>query len=720
MAPPKGNGEIRFAYRLGYEAGGMSMVLDGIAATIRELGIAGTEAAEPGIRIDTIALAGGQFDLQARSASIESLDVTGGRIAARRGADGAIDIASWFASPDEALVGTDTTAAAPTTGADGDAWRFEIGRVGIDGIALRYLDEGFARPLTAEAGKLQVGFKAGGAAGAGGPQLQLEELGIALSEISLAADGIEDPVLGLAGLTLESGRLDLGERSMSADLIRLENPRLVGTRGADGTIAVLDAFAPADGAAAASGAKRAEAKDEAKRGESAGAGSDDGTWAYRLGELRLEGGEVMLSDASVKPAAALGLTDIHVKLADISEDLAAQWPLEAGFAVREGGRLEASGTVVAGTPSGDLKLRLSGLGLALAQPYLSQFARLRIVGGSLASEGRLRFGGEGLRYDGSADIRGLDLHELDTKETLLGWKSLSTKALSVREDRVGIGELVLDGLRSKLVIFEDRSVNVARVIGPAEAQGHVAPTAARESAQAKASGPAGAPAFKVGIERLRLVDGDVDFADLSLALPFGTRVHELKGELAGLSNDPGSAATIALDGKVDEFGSAKVGGEINLFAPAEHTDAKVEFRNVEMTNLTPYSATFAGRHIASGKLSLDLQYRIEQQQLQGDNRIVMEQLTLGEKVDAEGAPDLPLDLAVAILKDSQGRIDLGLPVAGSLEDPQFSFGGLIGKALLGLVTRIVTAPFRALGALFGGGEGVDMSQIAFDAGGAEL
>lgn len=733
MAPPKGNGEIRFAYRLGYEAGDMSMVLDGIAATIRELGIAGTEAAEPGIRIDTIALAGGRFDLQARRASVDSLDVTGGRIAARRGADGAIDIASWFASPDEAPAdtGTDTTtdasgtqaegpAAAPVAGADDETWRFEIGRVGIDGIALRYLDEGFARPLTAEAGKLRVGFKASGAAGAGGPQLQIEELGIALSEISLAADGIEDPVLGLAGLTLESGRLDLGERSMSAGLIRLESPKLVAARGADGTIAVLDAFAPADGAVAASDAKRAEAKDEAKRGESAGADSDGGAWAYRLGEIRLEGGEVMLSDASVKPAAALGLTDIHVKLRDLSEDLAAQWPLEASFAVGEGGKLDASGTLIAGAPSGDLKLRLSGLGLAVAQPYLSQFARLRIVGGSLASAGRLRFGGEGLRYDGSADIRGLDLHELETKETLLGWKSLSTKALSVREDRVGIGELVLDGLRSKLVIFEDRSVNVAKVFGPAGTQGQAAPAATRESAQAKASGPAGAPAFKVGIERLRLVDGDVDFADLSLALPFGTRVHELKGELAGLSNDPGSAATIALDGKVDEFGSAKVGGEINLFAPAEHTDAKVEFRNVEMTNLTPYSATFAGRHIASGKLSLDLQYRIEQQQLQGDNRIVMEQLTLGEKVDAEGAPDLPLDLAVAILKDSQGRIDLGLPVAGSLEDPQFSFGGLIGKALLGLVTRIVTAPFRALGALFGGGEGVDMSQIAFDAGGAEL
>ncbi len=763
MAPPKGSGEIRFAYRLGYENSGMSMVVDRIAATITELGIAGNDAAEPGIRLDSIALAGGHFDLQARSASVESLDISGGRIAARRGADGAIDIASWFAPPADAApaaseapaseapaaqasaAGTSTgdTPPAPATPAVSEAtpatppagapmadetWRFGIGRVGIDGIAVHYLDEGFARPLTADIGKLKLGFKVDGEAGGQAPQVEVREFGVELADISLVADGIEEPILGLAGANLESGGLDLAQRAVTIGNIRLQGAKLAAARDADGAIAVLDAFAPAASAAggkpaaASNGAKPAVAAKKADEPAPVAASGDD-AWRYQVGEVTLDGGQVDLLDASVKPAAALGLQDIHVAVRDISEDLGKKWPVEASFAVRDGGKFTAKGAIVAGAPSGELELRLSGLGLGIAQPYLSEFARLRIAGGSLASAGRLRFGDGKFRYDGSVDIGDLDLHELDTKATLLGWKSLSTRKLSVREDRVEIGELLLDSLRSKLIIFEDRSVNVARVIGPAEPAGQgQAAAAAREAKEGgkNAQAAAGKPAFRVGIERLRLVNGDVDFADLSLALPFGTRIHELKGELAGLSNDPDSASTIALDGKVDEYGSAKVGGEINLFAPAEHTDAKVEFRNVEMTNLTPYSATFAGRRIASGKLSLDLEYKIAEKQLQGDNRILMEQLTLGEKVESEDAPDLPLDLALAILKDSQGRIDLGLPVSGSLEDPQFSFGGLIGKALLGLVTKIVTAPFRALGALFGGGEDVDMSQIAFDAGSAEL
>lgn len=776
MAPPKGTAQLGFAYRLGYEGGGLSVVLEDIAATIEGLALAGTEAAEPGIRLDRIALEGGRFDLREQGATIESIEIAGGRIAARRGADGEVDIASWFASPVEAreaatapaaperaaapadvappgdgavadsgsagppagdppaspasapagsrargapgneVSGTITPAPAGTT----DEWRFEVKRIGLDGVALHYVDEGFARPLTAEAENLRLGLAVKGATGTDGAKLAIEGLGVELDGVSLAAEGIEDPVLRLAGARLEGGAFDLAERRLAADAIRFGEPRIVATRAGDGTIAVADAFAPAGGAKPGE-AKAGDRKDNTGDPATKEGAGTEAAWRYRIGEVAIDGGEVLFRDASVEPGAEIGLQDIHVAVRDISDDTRAKWPAEARLVARGGGELSAQGEVIAAGPAVDLKLHLAGLGLAVAQPYLAQVARLRIVDGALSSSGRLRFGTEGLRYEGGMELARLDLHELETKETLLGWKSLATKKLEVRDDGVRIGEMLLDGLRARLIILEDRSVNVAKVVGPEdEAQQERMKDAAEEKGVDPSEPARGEPGFKVAIERLRLSNGDVDFADLSLALPFGTRIHELKGELASLSNDPGSAATIALEGKVDEFGTAKAAGEINLFAPAERTDARVQFRNVEMTKLTPYSATFAGRHIASGKLSLDLEYRIEDKQLQGDNRIVMEQLTLGEKVESEDAPNLPLDLAVAILKDGNGTIDLGLPVSGSLEDPTFSLGGLVGKALLGLVNRIVTAPFRALGALFGGGEDVDMSQVAFDAGSAEL
>ena len=143
------------------------------------------------------------------------------------------------------------------------------------------------------------------------------------------------------------------------------------------------------------------------------------------------------------------------------------------------------------------------------------------------------------------------------------------------------------------------------------------------------------------------------------------------------------------------------------------------FKNVEMTKLTPYSGKFAGRRITSGKLSTDLKYRIQNQKLIGDNQIIVDNLTLGEHVDSPNAVNLPLDLAIALLKDSSGRIDIGLPVSGDLNDPQFSYGQLIWKALVNLLTNIVTSPFRALGSLLGG-SGEQLDTIVFDPGKSEL
>jgi len=159
---------------------------------------------------------------------------------------------------------------------------------------------------------------------------------------------------------------------------------------------------------------------------------------------------------------------------------------------------------------------------------------------------------------------------------------------------------------------------------------------------------------------------------------------------------------------------ARAQGRLDLFKPTALLDIKVAFNNVEMTRLTPYSATFAGRRIDSGKLTLNLEYKIENRQLTGDNQIIMDNLTLGGRVKSPEARDLPLDLAIAILEDSDGRIDLGLPVSGSLDDPQFSYGQIVWKAIVNVLTKIVTSPFRALGALFGEGDKFD--GIVFEVG----
>jgi hypothetical protein len=216
---------------------------------------------------------------------------------------------------------------------------------------------------------------------------------------------------------------------------------------------------------------------------------------------------------------------------------------------------------------------------------------------------------------------------------------------------------------------------------------------------------------------VRIDEGSMHFADLSLVLPFATRVHGLNGVVVGLGSDPGTRATMKLDGRVDEFGLVKVDGALDAFRPKVFTDLTVTFRNVPMSTLTPYSATFAGRRIVAGTLDLDLQYKIDRSALVGENRVVLQKLKLGERVESAGAMRLPLDLAIAILSDADGRIDIALPVRGNVDSPEFSYGHVIWQALVTVITKIVTSPFRALAGLFGGEADAESVQtIVFEPG----
>lgn len=213
--------------------------------------------------------------------------------------------------------------------------------------------------------------------------------------------------------------------------------------------------------------------------------------------------------------------------------------------------------------------------------------------------------------------------------------------------------------------------------------------------------------------------GEMDFSDLSLVLPFAVRIQALGGSVSGLSSAADARASLKLEGRVDEFGLARAEGALQPFTPKKFTDIAVTFRNIALASLSPYTATFAGRRIASGKLSLDLQYKLDNSQLAGDNKILLEQFTLGERVESPTAINLPLDLAIALLTDSDGKIDLAVPVSGNVDSPEFSYGHVIWQAIRTVITRVVTAPFRALGALFGSGAET-LGDIVFDPGSARI
>lgn len=730
MAAPEGTAGLALNYRAAYGDKKFSLQLDKLGVNLEGLALRGLNAKEPAIKLDKFALSGGHFDLEKRALNLGEIALNGGRIVLSRDKAGRLDIQDWFPPAAAAEVATPTAAssAAPAQSpaqakaGQGAPWRINLDRFALNGLGIQFSDAGFAAPLKAEVGNVQIGFSAKAEAGGAQTQAVVDGLGVVISGIRLLSGNAAEPLFVLGGIALSDGHLDLAAQQASVGKISLSNGKIDAVRDAKGHIALLDAFKPVSDKPITRAAPETP--------------SSAPGWRYQVNRIDLAGFQIGARDESVQPAAALTLEKIDASVSGVSENLKTPLPVRLGFQVKQGGSFQADGKVVPAAPAADVKLQLNNLSLQPAQPYLSQAANLVLASGRFSTHGQVKFDGRSgnkpgkagsapdVSFKGGFEVADLLLNESEGGARFLAWKKLGSATLSASQHALDLDELRIENLGAKLVIFKDKTVNLKRIMksapeaAPSTTSPATPPTvkpAAKPDANLAENPAPDAQAFRVAIERIRIEHGELDFADYSLALPFGTRIHDLKGAFNGISTKPGTVAELEIDGQVDEFGLARAVGQIDLFNPTGFMDIKTVFRNVEMTNLTPYTATFAGRKIASGKLSLDLEYKIKQRQLLGENQIVMDKLTLGERVESPGAKDLPLDLAIAILQDSDGKIDLGLPVSGSLDDPQFSYGQIVWKAIGNILTKIVTAPFRALGALFGGG-GEKLEKVAFEAG----
>ena len=653
--------------------------VNGANLIVQNLALAPRGGGVPVLELAEARVSNANLDLARRQVEVSGVSLVGGKLAATRDVKGMLDWQTLFAAAERPAVAKPV---APEAAAPIAPWKIGVREIKLSNWSARFTDRGFATPLDLTAEGFGLTAALTGEVGAT-TDIEIGPVNAALGPIRVRSGS--QLVAELQRATLVNAGMKLAENRLVIDAVELSGAKTSVALDKKKNLNWADILKKAPGAPATPPA----------RAETATASPME----VHLARLSLDNVEVDIVDQSPAAPVRLIVAKGFVTLKDLSLDMNKAVPLAAGFALKQGGNFSASGTVIPGKASGRLDLKLVGLPLQPFAPYVNQFARLNLHSGTASTRGKLAFvqakSGMKLDYDGGFTVDDLAITEEKTEEAFLGWKKLSSDSLEVKlgPNRVHMNELVALNPFGKVIIFEDKSTNLQRILRTS--------TPDKPAAKSTLQAPAQPVAFPLAIERVRIVGANVEFADLSLTPQFGTSMYDLGGVVTGLSTDPAAKALVELDGKVDDFGSARVRGSIQPFRATEFTDLELSFRNLEMANLTPYSGKFAGRRIDSGKLSVDLEYKIKQRQLAGENKFIINKLKLGERVDSPDAMNLPLDLAIALLEDSNGIIELDLPISGSLADPQFSYGKIIRKAVVNVLTNLVTAPFRSLGRLLG-------------------
>ena len=541
---------------------------------------------------------------------------------------------------------------------------------------------------------------------AGGTQLQLSNLSLALAPFAIKApDG--RPLVKLAELNVSDTSLDLVKQQVVVGKIRSQGLETWAAREADGQLDWQTLFAKPEAPAPAASQTPDASTNNANSAPAK-------PWQVLLKDVQLRGYQLHLADRGVSPEVKVEVGPLNLDLQNFDSLNQSPFDLKLDTGVGKLGKLAISGQVNLNPVSAKLQASTQNLDLRLAQAYINPFIRLELRSGLLSSELAVDLQSTApLAFNISGDTRINQLHTLDTLKSrdFLKWRQLHLQGLDYRHgDSLAIKAITLEQPYTRFIINEDRSTNVSDLLIPQPAA--PASPAAAKSAPGKPLG--------IVIGGITLKDGSANFADLSLRPDFATAIQQLNGQIGRIDSRQPKPAKVAIQGKVDRYAPATINGSLNPFDPLASLDMAVSFKQVELTTLTPYSGKFAGYRIRKGRLNIDLHYQIKQGQLTAENKVLLEQLELGEQVDSPDAVDRPIRLAIALLKDTEGKIDIQLPISGDLNNPQFSVMPIVWQTLRNLVLRAAQAPFKFIGGLVSGGDEVNMDRVPFSAGSSEL
>lgn len=444
----------------------------------------------------------------------------------------------------------------------------------------------------------------------------------------------------------------------------------------------------------------------------------------RVDMFKIEAAKIIYTDYLPSDPATISADKVNFRMENFSTEKETLGNLNLSLILDKKGAISVTGPVGIDPLKSDLKINVKHLGIRAFQPYFADKVRIDVTRGSISASGNLSLfqdgkGKPGIKYKGNilfSDLATVDRSHLNHFVT---WKSFFLDQLHAGYNPLflHIKNVSLTDFYTRIIINPDGTLNVQDAFGEDKEEKETAkkePQAAKKTPPSKQEDLFG----NVKIGKVTLQCGTIDFVDRHIKPNYFAKMFNMTGSVTGLSSEEISRATVELRGNLGRGSPVEIMGKINPLVKDRFADIKLHFKDIELSPVTPYSSKYVGHPIVKGKLNFDIQYLVEGRKLDAKHKIFIDQLTFGDKVDSPDAIKAPVTLAVSLLKDRNGQINLDIPVSGSLDDPEFSVWPIVWQIIGNLITKAITAPFALLASLAGGGE--ELSFVEFDDGDAAI
>ena len=542
---------------------------------------------------------------------------------------------------------------------------------------------------------------------------------------TIAEIGVKDADFDLAKTALRIESVSINKPKFATDIKENGELSAISELGLNGEKASAKTTAKSKTASAKKSTKSQKtaeksAAKKSKKTEQKSAQDAKSGFKFSVKNVAVTGADIGITHIFEGQKIAHKFDGLNVNLQNISENLAA--PVTAKIDMKSSQKLNLAlkGKITPEPLSIEADIKLNDANLPRYFVYAKNYLDASLKSGELNAELNVKYAADAT-VSGKANIANIELAD-GSGDKVFAFKNLKLSKISFAKNFLNLERVTLSAPFLKAHLNKERELNLSSLVKKSESE-------KAQNADAKQAAPKNEKAaeaakqqkkegeFDFAIKNILVENGDVDFSDASLFMPFATKITKLEGVLMDIDSTRPTMGTF--EGVVGKSGFSKIGLKLLPYDPKKSTEVKFSFKDIDLVDVTPYSGQFLGYKIEKGKLNLTLNYDVKDSKLNGSNVVNLDTLTLGEKVESKDAVDLPLSLAISILSDQNNQINIDLPVTGDLNDPDFKYGGIVWEAVKKLFADITLAPFRFLGNMLGLSS-KDLNTIDFMPANAEL